>query len=71
MLYFGFLAYLLIGAIYMLRNLYINTTSSYKYTYNKLSIEWKIISMVVDMCIWPIVIIHAIYRDIKKKGERK
>ncbi len=70
MMHLLFLLYLLIGSIYMLRNLYINTHSSYKSTYNKLSIEWKIMSMVVDMCVWPVVIINAIYRQ-HKKGDRK
>lgn len=59
--------YLFIGSLYMVRNVYYNTHTNYKYTYNKLSLGWKVMSMIVDMVVWPVVIINAFYRKYFRK----
>lgn len=68
MLYFT--AYLLIGSIYMLRNIYSNMHLA---IYNKLSIELKILSMVSDLVLWPLCIgndIRIRYNRNKKRNKK-
>lgn len=54
--------YIVIGLAYMIRNLLSNMLSSYRYTYNKLALPWKLLSMISDLLLWPVGIILEIHR---------
>jgi len=58
--------YIIIGLIYMIRNLLSNMLSSYRYTYNKLTLPWKLLSMISDLLLWPI----GILLEIRRKSGR-